>query len=468
MEEMNNRQPLEETAPAEPAEEILEAAAPVEMQKGILLTPGKLVALIAGVAVLVAVLVGAIVYGMGGFRDDVADSETSEVTEETVPATVPADTGRNDVTYKGTYTVSDEEVKNLADQVVATIGEDVLTVEDLQVHYWMQVQNFMYNYAYYLSYFGLDYSQSLDTQLCTMIDENMTWQQYFLEGALQNWHNFQAMSNVSLKEGYEITGEDKEYLDTLAANLETSAAAQEFANANELLAYNVGPGANVDAYVEYEELYIQGFVYYQDRYDAIDPSVEEMDAYFAEHESAYAENGVTKDGNYIDVRHILVMPEGGVTDENGETVYSEEEWETCRQAAQEILDTWLAGEKTEDSFAQLANTHTADGNDSNQDGVPDGGLYTDVYEGQMVPAFNDWCFDASRQYGDYDLVRTEYGYHVMFFVKSTPIWQVAVKEDMTTELAEKIITDATAAYPMEVDYSAIALGYLDVAQWFEY
>ena len=31
--------------------------------------------------------------------------------------------------------------------------------------------------------------------------------------------------------------------------------------------------------------------------------------------------------------------------------------------------------------------------------------------GQMVTEFNDWCFDETRGYGDYDLVKTEYGYH---------------------------------------------------------
>ena len=29
-----------------------------------------------------------------------------------------------------------------------------------------------------------------------------------------------------------------------------------------------------------------------------------------------------------------------------------------------------------------------------------GGLYTDIYRGQMVSEFEDWCFDPSRQAGD--------------------------------------------------------------------
>ena len=56
-----------------------------------------------------------------------------------------------------------------------------------------------------------------------------------------------------------------------------------------------------------------------------------------------------------------------------------------------------------------------------------GGLYTQVYQGQMVDAFNDWCFDASRQPGDTGIVETTYGYHVMYFVgQDLPYWQAQV------------------------------------------
>ena len=33
----------------------------------------------------------------------------------------------------------------------------------------------------------------------------------------------------------------------------------------------------------------------------------------------------------------------------------------------------------------------------------------------MVPAFNGWCFNESRQSGDTGLLESVYGYHVMYF-----------------------------------------------------
>ena len=113
------------------------------------------------------------------------------------------------------------------------------------------------------------------------------------------------------------------------------------------------------------------------------------------------------------VRHILVAPAHehaeGETHEEGET-YSAEELAAAKATAEEILASWKAGEATEESFAALANEKSADG-----DGVS-GGLYENVYPGQMVADFEDWCYASGRKSGDTGIVETEYGYHVMYFV----------------------------------------------------
>lgn len=443
---------------------------PGEIKKGILLTPGKLVALIIGVVVLVAVLVGAIVYGMGGFNkveqpsagesapadQPVATAPVESVPVETVPATTPADTGAEDVTHKGTYTVSDEEILKLADTVVATVGDAKLTNRDLQVYYWMQVQNFFSNYYYYLSYFGLDYTKPMDTQICAVLENGYTWQQYFLEQALMNWHSYQALAHAALDNGLTLDEERQEYLDGLADQLLTTAQAQGYETADELVQFNVGPVGDLASYVAYEELYMIGDVYYSQQEEAIELTDEEIEAYFDANAETFAESGITKDGVYVDVRHILVVPEG----KNPGDEYTDEEWTALKTQAQGLLDQWLAGDKTEDSFAALANEHSVD-----SDGA-DGGLYEGVYEGQMVTNFNDWCFDESRQYGDYDIVQTEYGYHIMFFVNRYPMWTSYAESGLRQERAQTIVEDVRAAYPMEVDYSAIALSLVDISKWF--
>jgi hypothetical protein len=48
--------------------------------------------------------------------------------------------------------------------------------------------------------------------------------------------------------------------------------------------------------------------------------------------------------------------------------------------------------------------------------VANGGLYENVYPGQMTHAINEWCFDESRQPGDHSIIETDYGFHLMYFV----------------------------------------------------
>lgn len=121
----------------------------------------------------------------------------------------------------------------------------------------------------------------------------------------------------------------------------------------------------------------------------------------------------------VNVRHILIQPthaadEAEDAHAEGET-YSAEELAEAKKSAEDILAQWKSGEHTEDSFAALANEHSADG-----DGTT-GGLYENVYPGQMVASFNDWCFDSSRKPGDTAIVETTYGFHVMYFVGNTDV-----------------------------------------------
>ena len=125
--------------------------------------------------------------------------------------------------------------------------------------------------------------------------------------------------------------------------------------------------------------------------------------------------------------------------------------------ANEILDAWLAGEKTEDSFAELAKQHSADGNAS------EGGIYTGVKKGQMVETFDNWCFDVVRKEGDYGIVRTKHGYHIMYFVDSEETWITQTRAKMMSQEAQKIVTAALDACPMEVTYKKIVLGEVSLA-----
>ena len=133
------------------------------------------------------------------------------------------------------------------------------------------------------------------------------------------------------------------------------------------------------------------------------------------------------------VRHILVAFEGGSYDSNtGMTTYSDKEKLVAEKAAKELYDQWKAGKASEETFIELANAESDDG-----DGTT-GGLYTDIYPGQMVTNFNDWCFAEGRKPGDHGIVESEYGYHIMFYVgdSETTYRDFMIKNDLASAAVE--------------------------------
>ena len=124
----------------------------------------------------------------------------------------------------------------------------------------------------------------------------------------------------------------------------------------------------------------------------------------------------SNDNNFAlkNVRHILVGFEHNHNEseehDHSTASYTDEEKAAALAEAEAILNEWKNGDATEASFAELANAKSDDG-----DGTT-GGLYENIFPGQMVASFEDWCYDESRVAGDTGIVESTYGYHVMFFV----------------------------------------------------
>ena len=120
------------------------------------------------------------------------------------------------------------------------------------------------------------------------------------------------------------------------------------------------------------------------------------------------------DTNLVAVRHILSAFEGGTVDSaTGTTVYTEAEKKAARDAINEVKKQFeAAATKNEDAFIALVKDNTDDSGTAEN-----GGLLENVYPGYTVTNFNDWCFDESRKPGDYEVVETEYGCHLIYFVR---------------------------------------------------
>lgn len=455
-EAVQTQQPAEAEAAAADQPEKQEEAKPEAPASKTSPSAGKLALIVAAVVVLIAVVV-ALVFG-GKVKEPAQETPTEETVEETQP-TIPADGNPDDETCKGTYTVTDEAAEADADKVVAKIGEHTLTNGQLRVFYWQTVTNYLSsNTGSYMMYYGaLDITQPLDTQRC-MEDESLTWQQFFLKEALNAWKNYVVLSEKAAESGMEMAEDAREYLDSIEDNLTQLAQSYGLENAQELLKVNLGAGADIDDFANFQRLVISGNLYYDAFQAGIDPTNEELEAFFAEHEEDYTASGITKDGDFVDVRHVLISPEGGTTDEDGTTTYSDEEWEVCEQNARELMNSWTKGDRSEASFAALAQSASQDpGSASN------GGLYQNVREGQMVPEFNDWCFDEKREPGHSGIVKTDYGYHLMYFVGRTPIWEYYTRQDYILDKSNAMVQELIDRQSVDVDYSAITLGLVNLA-----
>ena len=137
--------------------------------------------------------------------------------------------------------------------------------------------------------------------------------------------------------------------------------------------------------------------------------------------------------NSVDVRHCLVQFE------DTENV-TEEDKVATRNEAQALLDEWLAGDKTEESFAAMVKDKTEDTASAETGGLYEGIRTTDNY----VAAFEEWSFDEARKPGDCEIVETEYGYHIMYFVSDNTDdldWKAAIKTSMGTTALEEYETE---------------------------
>lgn len=107
------------------------------------------------------------------------------------------------------------------------------------------------------------------------------------------------------------------------------------------------------------------------------------------------------------VRHILFAVDGAEAE--GEALDALKS--AAKSQAEELLKEFQSGEATEEAFAELAKTKSAD-----QASAVNGGLIENITKDAYVPAFEAWAYDEGRKAGDTGIVETEYGYHVMYFV----------------------------------------------------
>ncbi len=144
-----------------------------------------------------------------------------------------------------------------------------------------------------------------------------------------------------------------------------------------------------------------------------------------------------------DVRHILVQAETTKEDAEGNEVELtqaeiDKNFADAKAEAEKILKEWKNGKATEESFEALAKAKTDDTGSAETGGLYEGVTSTSNY----VPEFRNWALD-SHKVGDTGIVKTDYGYHIMYFVGAdkTEKWESDVRAAIATEKFTNFTTE---------------------------
>jgi len=100
--------------------------------------------------------------------------------------------------------------------------------------------------------------------------------------------------------------------------------------------------------------------------------------------------------------------------------------------AQEVLAEFVAAGATEAEFERLAKEYSYDTT------ADVGGLIENVVKGEMVESFETWMFAEDRQVGDYGMVESDYGWHLMYYPGEGEFtfWEVAANKAIAQKTAD--------------------------------
>ena len=136
----------------------------------------------------------------------------------------------------------------------------------------------------------------------------------------------------------------------------------------------------------------------------------------------------------VTVTHVLFLYEG--TDNSKRTK------EESKKLADDTLEKVKAGE----DIKELAKTLSED-----TAVTENGGVYTFAKDGQFVPEFEDWAFNA--KVGDTGIVETSFGYHVMKLDKRETKQLNDVKDKIKTELSQTKYTTELDGWRKDPKYA---------------
>ena len=308
-------------------------------------------------------------------------------------------------------------------------GEKVNKVE-FDYAYNTSKNNYITQYGSYLSYFGLDTSKDLSTQ---MYSETLTWQDYFEQNAVESLKQNKALMAEAKAAGFTYDTTD-EY-NTFKETIKTSAAAAGVSD-KEYVRSIYGSYATMGRIEEYVKNDMVMNAYYQKLQEDNAPSDDEIQSYYEENKATYDSVDYrlttieadlpTEPTKLADPVEETAADTTGTTDGTAAT-------DTTQDTAYQPSDAEIA--KAMDDAKVLAD-------DAEQTVAKDGEAHENEKKSSVNYMISDWLFDDARKAGDTTVITNDnsHCYYVVAFEKryldETPSADVRViipTEDKTGE-----------------------------------
>ena len=308
-------------------------------------------------------------------------------------------------------------------------GEEVNKVEFDYV-YNTSKNNYITQYGSYLSYFGLDTSKDLSTQ---MYSETLTWKDYFEQNAVESLKQNKALMAEAKAAGFTYDTTD-EY-NTFKETIKTSAAAAGVSD-KEYVRSIYGSYATMGRIEEYVKNDMVMNAYYQKLQEDNAPSDDEVQSYYEENKATY---------DSVDYR--LTTIEADLPTEPTELADPVEETAADTTGS---TDGTAATDSTQDTAYQPSDAEIAKAmedakvlaDDAEQTVAKDGEAHENEKKSSVNYMISDWLFDDARKAGDTTVITNDnsHCYYVVAFEKryldETPSADVRViipTEDKTGE-----------------------------------
>ena len=340
---------------------------------------------------------------------------------------------------------------------VVVNGEAVNKVE-FDYEYNLTKNNYITQYGSYLTYFGLDTSRDLSTQ---MYSDTLSWKDYFEQMAVDNLKQSKALKAAAEAEGFTYDTTD-EY-NTFKETIKTSAASAGVSE-KEYVRSIYGDYATMGRIAEYVKNDMVMNAYYQKLQEDNAPSDEEIQSYYDENKATYD----SVDYRLTTIEADLPTEPTELADPVDETAATTDTTATDGAAATDATASDSTDTAYQPSDAEIAKA-MEDAKVLADDAEKTVTTAGDVHENEKRTSVNylisDWLFDDARKAGDTTVITNDnsHCYYVVAFeqryLDETPSANVRVIVPAEDKSGEEILDEWKSGAATEDSFAELCKKY---------